>query len=308
MAHNLVKTVLCTYFMRMRGRWTSFWLVLALTVAGVALAQLGVAEDAGVGLSKRLICYTFSTIGGTIGLLVGFGISLYGLWTIIGGKTGLGLAIILGGAAVTAIPSLVATGLGGLQEVLRSGNISDRNSQLDAASAFELVASHKDNCESIAVNMSAYAPPPPGVGPASGVLGPDGRPLNPTGVGGIGSDITNPDDALQYAGRYIGRNQECVALVQELSQGVGHTSTWVPAGGVQGNDIPVGTPIATFNCNGAYCNQSGRSHAAIYLGQNSQGIQVLDQWNGSGGSRVRTIPWNNGNPYGGGSNYQVIGH
>lgn len=44
---------------------------------------------------------------------------------------------------------------------------------------------------------------------------------------------------------------------------------------VQGNTaIRPGTAIATFDSNGRYIG-----HAAIYLGQNAQGIQVIDQWN-----------------------------
>lgn len=38
-----------------------------------------------------------------------------------------------------------------------------------------------------------------------------------------------------------------------------------------------GTAIATFDPSGKYGNHTdGRSHAAIYLGQDATGIQVLD--------------------------------
>jgi hypothetical protein len=40
-----------------------------------------------------------------------------------------------------------------------------------------------------------------------------------------------------------------------------------------------GTIIATFDPNGHYGNHTdGRSHAAIYLGQNASGIQIIDQF------------------------------
>jgi hypothetical protein len=40
-----------------------------------------------------------------------------------------------------------------------------------------------------------------------------------------------------------------------------------------------GTVIATFTADGKYENDTnGRSHAAIYLGQDATGIRVLDQW------------------------------
>ena len=66
-----------------------------------------------------------------------------------------------------------------------------------------------------------------------------------------------------------------------------------------------GTAIATF-VDGAYpqIGNTGK-HAAIYLGQNSEGIQVLDQWKDQGMVKPRTIPWiprklglsNNGNAF-----------
>lgn len=45
--------------------------------------------------------------------------------------------------------------------------------------------------------------------------------------------------------------------------------------------IRPGTVIATFDADGRYENHTnGTSHAAIYLGQTADGIQVLDQWHG----------------------------
>ena len=44
---------------------------------------------------------------------------------------------------------------------------------------------------------------------------------------------------------------------------------------VQGNtNIRPGTAIATFDKDGHY-----NGHAAIYLGQDADGIQAIDQWN-----------------------------
>jgi hypothetical protein len=58
-----------------------------------------------------------------------------------------------------------------------------------------------------------------------------------------------------------------------------------------------GSVVATFDPNGRYGNHiDGRSHAAIYLGRNAAGIQVLDQWNGHAVQPVheRTIRFRNG--------------
>ena len=56
------------------------------------------------------------------------------------------------------------------------------------------------------------------------------------------------------------------------------TAQWRPGARVRGNyNLPYDTAIATFP-NGRYPRNNG--HAAIYVGQNSQGIQVYDQWVG----------------------------
>lgn len=100
-------------------------------------------------------------------------------------------------------------------------------------------------------------------------------------------------DFAQYLGRSTGSGQ-CVALVQAANPGIGPTRKWKCGPPVRGNtDLRPGTAIATFNGADHYANATdGSSHAAIYLGQNERGIQVMDQWAGSTAA-VRTIPWHN---------------
>ena len=111
---------------------------------------------------------------------------------------------------------------------------------------------------------------------------------NPGGLNGGGTVATSWD---QYAGQVVGSG-ECVALVQVANSAVGLTRTWAQGSQVQGNsELRPGTTIATFDGNGRYANlRDGSSHAAIYLGQNAEGIQVLDQWAGSPAA-YRTIRW-----------------
>ncbi len=101
------------------------------------------------------------------------------------------------------------------------------------------------------------------------------------------------NDYKQYVGRSSGSGQ-CVALVQAALPGTGSTHGWACGDPVRGNvGLAAGTAIATFGSSGRYANATnGSSHAAIYLGQNEQGIQVLDQWAGSPAA-MRTIPWTN---------------
>ena len=131
------------------------------------------------------------------------------------------------------------------------------------------------------------------VTPSSGVAGPwagtPGRAA--TGLGTAGGFVAA--DYARYLGRSAGSGQ-CVALVQAASPDIGPTRNWKCGQPVRGNtDLRPGTAIATFNGANRYANATdGSSHAAIYLGQNERGIQVMDQWAGSAAA-VRTIPWHN---------------
>jgi hypothetical protein len=99
------------------------------------------------------------------------------------------------------------------------------------------------------------------------------------------------DGLSGLSGRSVGSGQ-CVALVQAAAPEIGSTRGWSHGALVRGNlSLQPGTPIATFDASGRYANaRDGSSHAAIYLGQDATGIQVLDQWVGKA-SAVRTIPW-----------------
>jgi hypothetical protein len=109
---------------------------------------------------------------------------------------------------------------------------------------------------------------------------------------------TLASDYQQYVGSYYGVNQECVSLTRSFDPSLPPSSQWQQGELVQGaTDIPVGTPIATFNFDGAYGPPDhpggwyGVSHTGIYLGQDATGVQILDQFVGSGGAEIHTIPW-----------------
>lgn len=87
-------------------------------------------------------------------------------------------------------------------------------------------------------------------------------------------------DPGSYAGTVVGTGQ-CVAFVQQAS-GAPVTSQWTRGDKARGNStIQKGTAIATFDANGNYTNSTdGTSHAAIYVGQDSAGLQGWDQWMG----------------------------
>jgi hypothetical protein len=74
-----------------------------------------------------------------------------------------------------------------------------------------------------------------------------------------------------YVGKSVGSGQ-CVAFVQAAAM-TGHTSGWRRGDLVKGALLTEGTAIATFDDKGRYINdQHGKSHAAIYVRQTSEGI------------------------------------
>jgi len=91
-----------------------------------------------------------------------------------------------------------------------------------------------------------------------------------------------------YAGQVVGSGQ-CVAFVETACKAP-LTANWRQGAKVKGDvSIPPGTAIATFDPNALYGNHTdGRSHGAIYMGQDAGGIWVWDQWLGQP-AHMRTI-------------------
>jgi len=112
---------------------------------------------------------------------------------------------------------------------------------------------------------------------------------------------SNPEryqgQALCHRGTYCG---ECVSFVKVCTGDNRVTGQWVMGRAVKGASLQRGTCIATFPDAGKY-----RGHAAVYLSQNSEGIQVWDQWKGHPVS-PRTIRWNGSGLVNNGNNFYVI--
>jgi hypothetical protein len=118
----------------------------------------------------------------------------------------------------------------------------------------------------------------------------------------------------KFIGTSVG-NGQCVAFARTAAS-IGHTSTWTRGELVRGATLAIGTAIATFDDKGKYENDiHGRSHAAIYLGQDTVGIMVLDQWvtrTEGGEARIQPVHRrplafsNKSKPVNDGRNYYVI--
>ncbi len=107
---------------------------------------------------------------------------------------------------------------------------------------------------------------------------------------GSGHTYVAADDPEQWIGKPSVGTGQCVPLVQQAT-GAPHTSQWHRGALVKGNmNIRPGTAIATFDADGRYGNHTdGRSHAAIYLGQDAHGIRVIDQWIQRQGGKVIAV-------------------
>jgi hypothetical protein len=108
--------------------------------------------------------------------------------------------------------------------------------------------------------------------------------------------VADLEKAKGMIGTLVGDGQ-CVTFVH-AAVATPPASLWKMGEKVRGDQpIRAGTVIATFDPDGCYGNHTdGRSHAAIYLGQDVHGIQVLDQWSGHTRQPVhqRTIRFKNG--------------
>lgn len=110
----------------------------------------------------------------------------------------------------------------------------------------------------------------------------------------------------RYIRQVVG-NGHCVAFVREATQAP-HTSQWRRGVSVRNGGLPANVAIATFNASGRYANDTtGRSHAAILLGETQAGLRVLDQWVGRAvNERIIRFKGGSGLPVDDGDAYYVI--
>lgn len=87
-------------------------------------------------------------------------------------------------------------------------------------------------------------------------------------------------DPGHYAGERID-NGHCVRFCQVACRTLPHTLHWVAGRKVRGGGVAPYAIIATFDATGRYANATdGTSHAAVFVQETEQGIEVWDQWQG----------------------------
>ena len=70
--------------------------------------------------------------------------------------------------------------------------------------------------------------------------------------------------------------KQCVALVKQYAK-CPETAKWKEGVKVKGATILKGTAIATF-VDGKYPSHGTGNHAGLYVGQDANGITIMDQW------------------------------
>jgi hypothetical protein len=110
---------------------------MVVVLAGLAWAHGAWAQDTSptdgqiaMALSQQLYCQAKGVLSGNLGLLAGMVIALYGLYTMINGAVSGGLILVICGALLTALPSLVQSTMQGLSGFLTSTQISAQALQI----------------------------------------------------------------------------------------------------------------------------------------------------------------------------------
>jgi hypothetical protein len=175
--------------------------------------------------------------------------------------------------------------------------------------------------------------PPPAPPPAHNPSLPASITTNPspamgssgTGGGGSYSGATNAYGGTiiknyqnVQLGQYYGANENCVQMVRApMPPSLGNmppVTGWRGGQIVQGtNDLAPGVVIATFLGPGGSFNAPQNppgvyhQHGCVYLFQNASGVEVLQQYTGSGGAQKKLLRWTSGSKddmYG--KNYHVV--
>jgi hypothetical protein len=142
----------------MKRRFLIFWLAaLPVLVSAQDTVDGDYTEAASVGLSKQLLCEVAAVGSGNLALFAGLLVALYGLWTMVrSGSLKSGFILIISGALLTTLPSLIISSLGGVAHWLQASGMSNQGDLFDVPS---IIAQARD-CSQINVDWSSYTSVP----------------------------------------------------------------------------------------------------------------------------------------------------
>jgi len=125
--------------------WVRMALFIGVMVgmAGVGLAAEGASDGAtSKALSQALLCQTAKLLQGNVGILIGLILIFTGLWSLIKGASFMAAApVLVIGAIITALPTLLLSMASGLGNLLVESGISKSNIADFIKDAF-----NNDNC------------------------------------------------------------------------------------------------------------------------------------------------------------------
>ena len=129
----------------------------------VMLTSWGFAQNSNGAVSTQLAinlyCGTATLFEGDIGLLIGLILVFTGLWSLVqGGKIAAALPVLIFGALITALPSLIISSLQGLGQLLSDTGISRGALQIETCSSTGLTPTQTSINNSMRNNSGAYYP------------------------------------------------------------------------------------------------------------------------------------------------------
>jgi RHS repeat-associated protein/uncharacterized repeat protein (TIGR01451 family) len=135
-------------------------------------------------------------------------------------------------------------------------------------------------------------------------------PLRPGDVRAFTANLNDPSlsslirNPRSQAPAPYGESNECVSLTKYFT-GLPCTDCWRAGPTVFGNDIPPGTAIATFGTDGRYPAGHVNKNSGIFVSQDSEGLDMIDQWPGHTAQDRLVVP-GRANPSNNASAYSVI--
>lgn len=94
-------------------------------------ASDGSSGQIGTALAKNLYCNTETLLQGNIGLMIGLILVFMGIWAMVqGAKMMAAIPMIIMGALITALPSIVEASLEGLSNLLKASGISSSDTKV----------------------------------------------------------------------------------------------------------------------------------------------------------------------------------
>jgi hypothetical protein len=128
------------------------------------------------------------------------------------------------------------------------------------------------------------------------------------GSSGTGASAATLADYQQYVGSYYGANEQCVSLTRDFDSSLPPSSQWQLGELVEGaTDIARRSRRSTLMAPTVRRTVRG-AHPASVIPAFILGRTILDQWSGSGGASIHTIPWSSwgANTAEAGSHYYTI--